>query len=240
MHPGNNNHEPGDSTGSQAIVSQLMSHNHFACILKSGVIATKIKALKNNTLKINVLKVIVLLIIAMQIVPVTAIRAAETVEDHFLDARGRPLNDSIYDGIRQLEERELRGIELYRAEKYEPAYETLAEPARHGLKNAQHSIALMHLMGQGIKKNLLVGTALFGLAAESGDRKLKREHKNLMKAIPKKYKSVVQAQTDYYIQRYGMAAQGIKCERVKNTGSNLMSMLCQKQPGNYKDNPWTP
>ena len=116
----------------------------------------------------------------------------------------------------------------------------MAEAARHGLKRAQHSLALMHINGLSVTKNVLIGVALFGLAAESGERKLQREYEKAVKALPKKYHNLVREQTDYYIARYGMAVQGVHCSLVKRVGSNLKSMLCLKQPGQYDVWDWAP
>jgi len=164
-------------------------------------------------------------------------------ESHFegmLDAQGHRLDDPRYDLIRTLNEQEERGIGLFRAGDYSAAYELLSEPARNGLKRAQHSIALMHLKGQSVDKNPLIGIALLGLAAESGDRKLEREYKAAIKTLPEKYQKLVRAQTEYYVQRYGMQAQGISCRKVKKTDSNLKAMKCVKQPGVYEDHAWAP
>ena len=61
-----------------------------------------------------------------------------------------------------------------------------------------------------------------------------------VKALPKKYHNLVREQTDYYIARYGMAVQGVHCSLVKRVGSNLKSMLCVKQPGQYEVWDWAP
>ncbi len=172
---------------------------------------------------------------------VTTTQAAiESIETNVLDSKGRPKDDPRYMEIRVLEEKEQRGVSLYRSGKHEKAYEVLSEPARLGLKRAQHSIALMHIQGQSVQKNLLIGTALFGLAVESGDRKLLQEHAKLLKLIPEKFISLVHKQTEYYIERYGMEAQGIVCTKEKPIGSHLPVMECRKQPGTYKEYPWAP
>jgi TPR repeat protein len=166
--------------------------------------------------------------------------AIESMETNVLDSKGRAKDDPRYMEIRNLEEQEQRGISLYRSGKHKKAYEVLSEPASLGLKRAQHSIALMHIQGQSVEKNLLIGTALFGLAAESGDRKLLQEHTKLLKLIPEKFKLLVQQQTDYYIERYGMETQGIVCAKEKPLGSHLAVVECRKQPGTYKEYPWAP
>ncbi len=164
---------------------------------------------------------------------------AENV-DYVLDAKGRNLNDPDFALIRDWEAQETRGLEQYRTEDFAGAYQTLTEPARRGLKRSQHALALMHLQGQGVDRNPLVGTALFGLAAESGDKKLNREYKKLLKSLPKKYHDVVEAQKAYYIERYGMDAQGVSCQSIKQVGSNLRTMECVKEPGEYPDVAWQP
>jgi TPR repeat protein len=171
---------------------------------------------------------------------VPLVYAAETQFESIVDSQGHRLDDPRYDLIRALNEQEERGIGLFRAGEYEVAYEVLSEPARHGLKRAQHSIALMHIAGQSVEKNVLIGIALLGLAAESGDRKLKKEYNAAVKTLQKKYQTLVRAQTDYYIQRYGMQVQGVACRKVKRTDSNLKVMKCLKQPGEYEDHPWAP
>ena len=108
-------------------------------------------------------KVLMALLLVATLVPLSA-SAAETWET-VLDEAGRPIDDLRYESIRKWEDQEKRGLSLYKNGDYAEAYELLTEPARHGLKRAQHSIALMHIQGQSVDKNILIGTALFGLAA---------------------------------------------------------------------------
>ncbi len=209
-------------------------HQHFE-IVKNYM---RIYSSKSFVLPLSVKLVIAGLLMAGL---VTTTRAAiESMETNVLDSKGRPKDDPRYMEIRTLEEQEQRGVSLYRSGKYEKAYEVLSEPARLGFKRAQHSIALMHIQGQSVQKNLLIGTALFGLAVESGDRKLLKEHAKLLEMIPEKFTSLVKKQTEYYIERYGMEVQGIICTREKPSGSHFTVVECRKQPGNYKGYPWAP
>ena len=88
--------------------------------------------------------------------------AAETYFEELLDAQGHRLDDPEYDLIRKLYEDEARGISQYRAEKFEKAYATLSEPARHGFKRAQHTLALMHIEGQAVEKKHTHWRSTFG------------------------------------------------------------------------------
>jgi hypothetical protein len=166
--------------------------------------------------------------------------AQVSASHEILDAQGHKLNDPRYELIRVLNDQEEHGLRLFRAGDYAAAYEVLSEPARHGLKRAQHSIALMHIEGQSLDKNPLIGIALIGLAAESGDRKLEREYREAIKTLPKKYRELVLAQTDCYVQRYGMKAQGIPFRKVKRTDSDMKVMKCVKEPGEFEDHAWVP
>ena len=165
--------------------------------------------------------------------------AAELNFDSFLRADGYPL-DPAYDEVRRLHELEEQGLQLYRATSYQRAYKILSDPARHGMKRAQHAIALMHLNGEGIEKNPLVGVALLGLAGENGDSKLQRQYEKALKKLPKKYQPLVKQQVDYYVARYGTEVQGVACRRMATTGSNLKYTLCIKYPGEYELWEWTP
>ena len=166
--------------------------------------------------------------------------AASERFDAIVDEHGYPIEDPRYDEIRTWHASQQEGLALYRREAFEAAYPVLAEPARHGFKEAQHAISLMHIKGQGVEKNVLVGVALLGLAAESGDRKLVREYKKSVKALPERFRDLVRAQTEYYIERYGMKAQGVSCNQVKQAGSNLKQLKCVKQPGSYQNWAWNP
>jgi len=168
------------------------------------------------------------------------IQGTETNSEILLDSQGHRFDDARYDAIRELHNQEQRGIAKYRAGDYKEAYSLLAESARKGLKRSQHSLALMHIAGQAVAKNILVGVALLGLAAESGDGQLKKEYAKAVKAIPDKYQKLVGEQTQYYIARYGMAAQGIVCAKVKRTDSNFKTLKCYKQLGDFKDRAWKP
>jgi hypothetical protein len=168
------------------------------------------------------------------------LHAESTHFETHVDKYGYPIDDPLYEDIRTWLDQEERGLALFRLPDYEAAYPLLAEPARHGFKRAQHSLALMHLNGHSVEKNVLIGIALLGLAAESGDRKLQREYDKSLSSLPKKYQKPVRDQTDYYIARYGMDVQGISCARVKLVGSNLKRMRCSKEPGQYQTWDWAP
>ena len=165
---------------------------------------------------------------------------AQEFNEQLFDQQGYPLDDPRYADIRKWFEAEQLGLGLYRSKEFEQAYPQLAEAARHGFKQAQHNIAIMHINGEGVEKNPLIGVALLGLAAESGDRKLKRDYEKGVKALPKKFQQLVRDQTDYYIARYGMKAQGISCRSVKRPGSNMKDIRCVKQPGQYEVWDWAP
>lgn len=160
--------------------------------------------------------------------------------ESLIDSQGYPLDDPLYEEIRGWVEQEHRGLNLFRSKEYETAYPLLAGVAKHGFKRAQHSLAVMHANGYGVDKNVLVGVALLGLAAESGDPKLEREYKKGLKAIPEKYRELVGEQVKFYVARYGMETQGISCERIERTGSNLKQLLCLKRPGDYQTFDWAP
>ena len=148
--------------------------------------------------------------------------------------------DPRYQEIKALFEAEQRGIDLYRAGGFEKAHAELSEPAAKGLKTAQQLMGLMYLRGEGVEKNPLKGVALLGLAAESGDRALKRQYSLALKNVPDQYQDVVRQQVAFYIARYGMAAQGITCKRTRKPQSHFMAMDCDKAPGDYEDHPWAP
>ncbi len=166
--------------------------------------------------------------------------AARSTYEQSLDRFGYPLDDPEYEAIRLLLEEQERGLSLFRSEKFHEAYEVLEEPARHGFKKAQHALALMHINGTGVEKNILVGVALLGLAAESGDRRLQKNYRKALKALPDKYQSLVRKQVQYYVARFGMEAQGISCSYQALRGSNRKALHCLKDPGNYEVYPWSP
>ena len=171
---------------------------------------------------------------------VSPLHGAEIPFEFTVDEQGHRLDDSRYDLIRKMSDQEKRGLRRHRQGEYADAYALLSDPARHGFKGAQHSLALMHIAGQSVDKNVLVGIALLGLAAESGDRKLEKEYAAAVKSMPEKYQQLVRDQTQYYIQRYGMEAQGVSCNKVKMPDSNLKVMRCLKQPGTYEEYAWAP
>ncbi len=184
------------------------------------------------------ISILILLILFSGVV--SPLQGAEIPFEFTVDEQGHRLDDSRYDLIRKMRDQETRGLRRHQQGEYEDAYALLSDPARHGFKGAQHCIALMHIAGQSVEKNVLVGIALLGLAAESGDRKLEQEYVAAVKSIPEKYQQLVRDQTQYYIQRYGMNAQGVSCNKVKRTASNLKVMMCLKQPGTYEDYAWEP
>ena len=148
--------------------------------------------------------------------------------------------DPRYQEVKALFAAEQRGVDLYRAEAFEKAYAELSEPAAKGLKRAQHLMGLMHLRGEGVEKRPLKGVALLGLAAENGDRMVKRQYDEALKRVPEQFRDVVQQQVEFYIARYGMVAQGITCKRTRRPQSHFSAMDCDKAVGDYPVFPWQP
>ena len=148
--------------------------------------------------------------------------------------------DPRYQQVKALFAAEQRGVDLYRAQAFEKAYAELSEPAAKGLKRAQHLMGLMHLRGEGVERRPLKGVALLGLAAETGDRAVKRQYTEALKRVPEQYRDVVQQQVQFYIARYGMAAQGITCKRTRRPQSHFSAMDCDKAVGDYPVFPWQP
>ncbi len=148
--------------------------------------------------------------------------------------------DPQYEEIRLLFRAEERGMDLYRVGDFEAAYRELESPAANGLKIAQQIMAFMYMRGEGVEKHPAKGVALLGLAAESGDRSVRRQYRKALNAVPDQYRDVVQQQVAYYVKRYGMEAQGITCKRANRPQSHFLSMDCTKEVGDYPDHPWAP
>ena len=148
--------------------------------------------------------------------------------------------DPHHQEVKALFAAEQRGIDLYRAGAFERAYSELAEPAAKGLKVAQQLMGLMYLRGEGVEKHPLKGVALLGLAAETGDKTVERQYSEALKRVPDQFRDVVRQQVQFYIARYGMAAQGISCKRTRKPQSHFTAMDCDKAPGDYEVYPWAP
>ena len=148
--------------------------------------------------------------------------------------------DPQYEEVRLLFLAEERGADLYRVGDFEAAYRELEAPAANGLKIAQQIMAFMYMRGEGVEKHPAKGVALLGLAAESGDRSVRRQYRRALGAVPDQYREVVEQQVAYYIERYGMEAQGITCKRANRPQSHFMAMDCTKEVGDYPDHPWAP
>ena len=151
--------------------------------------------------------------------------------------------DPRFEEIKLLFAAEQRGIHAYRAGDFAGAHAELAAPAAKGLKIAQHVVALMYLKGEGVEKNAgtqAKGVALLGLAAESGDKAVQRQYRKALKRTPEALREVVERQVAYYVERYGMAAQGVTCKRTRKPRSHFMAVDCSKTPGDYVEHPWAP
>ncbi len=148
--------------------------------------------------------------------------------------------DPRYEEVRLLFLAQERGMDLYRVGDFEGAHKELEAPAANGLKIAQQLMAFMYMRGEGVQKHPAKGVALLGLAAESGDRSVRRQYRKALGAVPDEYRDVVEQQVQFYIERYGMATQGITCKRANRPQSHFMAMDCTKEPGDYPDHPWVP
>ena len=165
--------------------------------------------------------------------------AGESPRPSFVD-QGIDARNPLYERITYLEEQETLGLRYYSSGNFERAYTVLSEPASEGFKDSQQAMALMYLKGDGVEQHQLKGAALLGLVAENGDKKITRQYNKMLKAFPENVRKLVEQQTAYYKQRYGMQAQGITCVRNKQAFSHFSDIDCVKKPGEFTVYAWNP
>ena len=79
-----------------------------------------------------------------------------------------------------------KGLSLYGSKDYQEASPHLMKAAQHGLKNAQATLGLMHLTGNGVERSAQLGIGWLGVAADgkAGSR-IKKTYNDAIESIPK-------------------------------------------------------
>ncbi len=129
-----------------------------------------------------------------------------------------------------------KGLSLYGSKEYQEASPHLMLAAQHGLKNAQATLGLMHLTGNGVDRSAQLGIGWLGVAADgkAGSR-IKKTYKDAIESIPKEYRPQFDKIVNAFVSRYGTKAHGVRCEGYKPVGTNVKQYRCHFSDSRYGD-----
>ena len=129
-----------------------------------------------------------------------------------------------------LHKMEAVGVKHYKRGNYRRAYQKLINAAHQGMKQAQYFMGFMYLKGQHVEQSAVLGTVWLGLAKESQIKEWVITYDNVYAVLSKEQKGEVDKKLLEYIDKYGMEAQDVKCEKRRNSirARNKDSIICQK------------
>jgi len=129
-----------------------------------------------------------------------------------------------------------KGLSLYGSKEYQEASPHLMLAAQHGLKNAQATLGLMHLTGNGVDRSAQLGIGWLGVAADgkAGSR-IKKTYKDAIESIPNEYRPQFDKIVNAFVARYGTKAHGVRCEGYKPVGTNVKQYRCHFSDSRYGD-----
>ncbi|MBG73090.1 MAG: hypothetical protein CMQ50_09390 [Gammaproteobacteria bacterium] len=129
-----------------------------------------------------------------------------------------------------------KGLSLYGSKEYQEASPHLMLAAQHGLKNAQATLGLMHLTGNGVDRSAQLGIGWLGVAADgkAGSR-IKKTYKDAIESIPNEYRPQFDKIVNAFVSRYGTKAHGVRCEGYKPVGTNVKQYRCHFSDSRYGD-----
>ena len=137
-------------------------------------------------------------------------------------------SDNLDPQVEMLYRREASGLKQYDRGDYEGAFEMLSETAVQGLKKSQYILAFMFLKGEHVDKNILLGMAWMGVAKESKDREWVEQFDNFYSKFNEAQQAMVDAKVNQYIERYGISATNVTCDRIQAAGSRRYEVRCIK------------
>ena len=129
-----------------------------------------------------------------------------------------------------------KGLSLYGSKEYQEASPHLMLAAQHGLKNAQATLGLMHLTGNGVDRSAQLGIGWLGVAADgkAGSR-IKKTYKDAIESIPNEYRPQFDKIVNAFVSQYGTKAHGVRCEGYKPVGTNVKQYRCHFSDSRYGD-----
>ena len=123
---------------------------------------------------------------------------------------------------------EKSGMRHYRKEQYEKAFHILENTAKYGLKKSQYTLAIMYLKGQYVEISIDTGLAWLGVAAEAELDEWNALYDQIYGMLDETQQSLIQSKVNDHIDKYGMAAQNVSCEKKTKLGSRKKRLHCDK------------
>lgn len=118
--------------------------------------------------------------------------------------------------------------QIYDTGNWDRAFETLSRTARWGDKWSQFALGTLYLEGKGTDENVLLAYAWIRTAAESGVDEFVDAAERLRDAIPVEHHADMDGAANYLIERFGMEATGVRCDKRRQVGSNRKVFDCRR------------
>jgi len=124
--------------------------------------------------------------------------------------------------------KEKAGVRYYKNGKYQIAFDKLTYSAKRGLKLSQYLLGIMYLKGQHVEQSLFYGMAWLGVAKESKAKEWVTLFDEIYaKATPEEQQAIA-TNTAKFIEKYGMKAQAITCNKRARLGERKIIRECTK------------
>lgn len=120
------------------------------------------------------------------------------------------------------------GFNAFYAENYEKAFKHLEEAAKLGNKEAQYSLALLYLEGQGTQQDYAQAYIWLNVASEVNEKSWRSLRDKIHNALSTEQKDSLKPHVDSYLSQYGAEAQDVSCEKTARTGTRKKFMRCIK------------
>ena len=136
--------------------------------------------------------------------------------------------------LNALANKERTGIKYYQREEFDRAFELLNEAAQGGFKQSQYLLGLMYLKGEHVEQSLGTGLAWLGVANEMDMKGWQQQYDDIYARLNEAQQAFIDGQVAEYIEKYGMDALEISCEKRARLGSRKIEIEClhrDRNPG---------
>ena len=126
------------------------------------------------------------------------------------------------------------GARLYRLKLYNDAIPHLRYAAEAGFKMAQARLAGVYANGLGdVEQDLETALAWLGVASEAPTHpKIHLQFKEIWNELPEQWKEYLEEVIEAYIEKFGSAATGIRCEVKQKMESGTDNLECRFDESN--------
>jgi hypothetical protein len=113
----------------------------------------------------------------------------------------------------------------YQDKRYDEAFPLMRKAACAGDKESQWMLGHMYLLGQGVARDDFTGYAWIKVAAEFNSHEYRSTVETIEKAIDPKQLPAVRAGARTFIDKYGLRATNMSCNRAASQHGHIMDRI---------------